>query len=292
MACRTGLRPGGLRPGRPAFAQIGRGQAGQPFTLAGYAQAGRPPPWRASARRASPSLTALCRTGSPPAEFSACTRGAGNAPKGHERPRQPKSTPLDHLIAGYRAFRAGRLQEQRKLYEGLADGQRPETLIVSCCDSRVDPATIFNARPGELFVVRNVANVVPPYEQGGSYHGTSAALEFGVTKLGVSTILILGHGQCGGIGAALAPVDESSPFLAAWIALLRPAVERCKGEGELKKAECERENVRLSVARLMSFPFIAERVRMGTLRLEGAHFAIADGRLEWLEPNGDFRVIS
>ena len=199
---------------------------------------------------------------------------------------------MDHLIDGYRAFRAGRWQEQRNLYEGLAAGQTPRTLIVSCCDSRVDPATIFNAGPGELFVVRNVANVVPPYEQGGSYHGTSAALEFGVTKLGVTTILVLGHGQCGGIGAALAPVDETSPFLAAWIALLRPAAERSAGEGPHRQAACERENVRLSVARLLNFPFILERVKAGTLRLQGAHFAIADGRLEWLEQDGSFRVIS
>ncbi len=203
---------------------------------------------------------------------------------------------MDPLIAGYQQFRAQRWPEQRTLYEGLADSQKPQTMIVSCCDSRVDPATIFSARPGELFIVRNVANVVPPFEpggeHGGTYHGTSAALEFAVRKLAVSTILVLGHGQCGGIDAALAPPEDSSPFLAAWIALLRPAVENCSGPAETLHAACERENVRLSLARLMTFPFVAERVQNGTLRLEGAHFAIADGRLEWLEQNGSFRAIT
>jgi carbonic anhydrase len=199
---------------------------------------------------------------------------------------------VEQLINGYRAFRQQSWPVQRTLYQGLAKGQQPNVMIVSCCDSRVDPATIFSARPGELFIVRNVANVVPPFEQDGNYHGTSAALEFAVRKLRVSTILVLGHGLCGGVAAALAPPEEDSDFLSAWIELLRPAAQNCSGEGEALHAACERENVRLSLSRLMTFPFVADCVANGALRLEGAHFAIADGRLEWLQPDGRFAQVS
>jgi carbonic anhydrase len=199
---------------------------------------------------------------------------------------------MEHLIEGYRAFRQSNWPKQRTLYQDLAGGQQPDTMIVSCCDSRVDPATIFSARPGELFIARNVANVVPPFEQDGNYHGTSAALEFAVRKLRVSTILVLGHGQCGGIAAALAPPEDSGVFLSAWIELLRPAVQSCVGETEGLHAACERENVRLSLTRLMTFPFVADCVAKGALRLEGAHFAIADGHLEWLQPDGTFQLVT
>ena len=198
---------------------------------------------------------------------------------------------MEHLIAGYREFCRQRWPAQRTLYEGLAKAQQPGTMVISCCDSRVDPATIFSARPGELFVVRNVANLVPPFEQGGSYHGTSAALEFAVRKLRVSTILVLGHGQCGGVAAALAPPEESSLFLSAWIDLLRPAVQSCSRETGDMAAACERESVRISIGRLMSFPFISDAVRAGALRLEGAHFAISDGKLEWLQRDGAFHTV-
>jgi carbonic anhydrase len=198
---------------------------------------------------------------------------------------------MEHLIAGYREFSRQRWPAQRTLYEELSKAQQPDTMIISCCDSRVDPATIFSARPGELFIVRNVANLVPPFERDGSYHGTSAALEFAVRKLRVSTILVLGHGQCGGVAAALAPPEESSLFLTAWIDLLRPVVQSCSLEAGDMAAACERESVRISMNRLMSFPFIADAVQEGTLRLEGAHFAIADGKLEWLQPDGAFHVV-
>ena len=199
---------------------------------------------------------------------------------------------MERLIEGYRNFRQRRWPEQRTLYEELAGGQRPQTMIISCCDSRVDPATIFSARPGELFIVRNVANLVPPFERDGSYHGTSAAIEFAVRNLAVSTILVLGHGQCGGVAAALAPEQDHGVFLTSWIDLLRPAVQVCERDPGDMHAACERENVRLSIQRLLTFPFVVEAVEKGTLRLEGAHFAIADGRLEWLHPDGAFRAVT
>src|SRR5215467_4188668 len=110
---------------------------------------------------------------------------------------------IEHLLAGYRRYRSERWPRLRALHQRLARGQRPRVLVIGCSDSRVDPATIFDADPGELFIIRNVANLAPPYELGGGYHGTSAAIEFAVVNLEVDTILVLGHAQCGGVAAAL-----------------------------------------------------------------------------------------
>lgn len=192
---------------------------------------------------------------------------------------------MERLIAGYREFRGGRWPQERRLYESLAEGQRPETFVLSCCDSRVDPATIFNAAPGELFVARNVANLVPPFEEEGAYHGTSAALEFAVTALKVKTVLVLGHARCGGVAAALARADQQpGSFLSQWIKLLDPALARCAGEEGDRQEAVERESIRLSLERLQSFPFVAEAIRLRGLALRGARFGIADGILEVLDP--------
>lgn len=192
---------------------------------------------------------------------------------------------MDRLIAGYREFRARRWPEQRSLYAALAEGQRPEFLVIACSDSRVDPATIFSARPGELFVVRNVANLVPPFERAGSYHGTSAAIEFAVTALKVRGILVMGHAQCGGVAAAL---DKSlippDTFLAPWVGLLDPAADACRKEGKNAQTALERAAIRLSLERLKTFPFVREAIEARGLALEGARFGIADGKLERLEP--------
>jgi len=197
---------------------------------------------------------------------------------------------LERLIAGYREFRGGRWPQERRLYESLAQGQRPETFVLSCCDSRVDPATIFNAAPGELFVARNVANLVPPFEVQGTYHGTSAALEFAVTELKVKTVLVLGHAQCGGVAAALAPAEQrTGSFLNEWIKLLDPVLARCANHTGDRQTAVERESVRLSLERLQSFPFVAEAIRARGLNLRGARFGIADGVLEVLDPvTGEF----
>ncbi len=130
---------------------------------------------------------------------------------------------MHRLIEGYRRFRRGRWQRLRALHRKLAaEGQSPHVMVITCADSRLDPATIFDALPGELFVVRNVANLVPPYEEKEGLHGTSAAIEFAVQKLGVDTILVLGHVQCGGVAAALEPAElHAGTFMGAWIDLLR-----------------------------------------------------------------------
>ena len=194
---------------------------------------------------------------------------------------------LDALIEGYRRFRAETWPTERSRYELLATrGQRPETLVIACSDSRVDPATVFNAGPGELFVVRNVAAIVPPYQPDSGYHGTSAAIEFAVRVLGVRRIVVLGHAQCGGVQAAIegAP-DNARDFVENWIAIARPALDPLPREGEREAllTRGEREVVRLSLANLQSFPWIAERLADGRLVLEGCRFGVRDGVLERLE---------
>lgn len=195
---------------------------------------------------------------------------------------------MDRLINGYRAFRRNRWPEERAHYAEIAKGQRPEFLVIACSDSRVDPATIFSAGPGELFVIRNVAAIVPPYEpEESTHHGTSAAIAFAVLQLPLRGIMVMGHAQCGGVAASLDNrIAEKIPFLSSWIELLEPARQRIEEAGEHANAhaELEREGVRLSLERLMTFPFVAERVRSGALSLHGARFGIADGQLEVLDP--------
>jgi carbonic anhydrase len=197
---------------------------------------------------------------------------------------------MKHLIDGYRAFRSGRWSEERAHYAELARGQSPEYLVIACSDSRVDPATVFNAAPGELFVIRNVAGIVPPFESDSGHRGTSAALAFAVVQLGVKHIVVLGHAQCGGVAAALDNrLVAGVPFIGHWIELLAPALEHSAHieETGARHAAMERDCIRLSLDNLMTFPFVAERVRAGTLRLDGARFGIADGVLEVLDKGSD-----
>ncbi|HVZ69192.1 MAG TPA: carbonic anhydrase [Rhizomicrobium sp.] len=198
---------------------------------------------------------------------------------------------MEKLIAGYRNFMARRWPEEHSHYAELAKGQRPEYLVIACSDSRADPATIFGARPGELFVIRNVAAIVPPYEEGGGYHGTSAAIAFAVLQLNVRYIVVMGHAQCGGVAAARDMENAANtPFLGPWIKLLEPAAEKCRHHDQ---PDFERETIRLSLERLMTFPFVAERVKAQTLWLAGARFGIADGKLELLLPeSGKFETVS
>jgi carbonic anhydrase len=192
---------------------------------------------------------------------------------------------MDQLIAGYTRFRARRWVEQRELFEHLAEGQTPRILVIACSDSRVDPAQIFDVAPGELFVVRNVAALVPPCEEGEGLHGTSAAIEFAVDGLGIRTVLVMGHARCGGVAAAIqrgrwgtksSTVASNMSFVNAWIDLLAPVVEALQGAD---LAATERGAVELSLSNLMTFPFVADKVRTGTLNLEGARFDIATGEL-------------
>lgn len=198
---------------------------------------------------------------------------------------------MQHLIDGYREFRAEVWPERRALFERLAArGQRPHTMVIACSDSRVDPGMIFGAGPGELFVVRNVANLVPPYEPDAAYHGTSAALEFAVTVLKVADLIVLGHGMCGGIRALLEPSFAPGDFVGPWMSIVRAARDRVLACTSVDQAQtaCEREAVRLSLGNLRGFPWIAARVAEGQLRLHGATFDIRFGVLEILQPDGHF----
>jgi carbonic anhydrase len=192
------------------------------------------------------------------------------------------SAGMNRLTTGYRAFRDGRWRAEHERYTELArNGQKPETLVIACSDSRSDPATIFDASPGELFVVRNIAAIVPPLEIDNAHHGTTAAIAFAVMVLEVRNILVMGHAQCSGVAAALnRDVGRDVPYLRSWIDLLAPAVERSAGS----VSDLERDSVRLSMERLMSYPFVAERVHAGALEINGARFGIADGKLEIFDP--------
>ena len=201
----------------------------------------------------------------------------------------------DALLSGYRRFREGHWAEAKAEYEALAaDGQRPHTLVVACSDSRADPALIFDTAPGQLFVVRNVANLVPPYEPDGHLHGVSAALEFGVKVLGVSRIVVMGHAHCGGVNAMLngAP-DNCRDFVAPWVEQGAPAVRRVAEAVEPDDVEqaAEEAVVRLSLDNLRTFPWIAEREAAGELALTGLHFGIADGVLRALTGPGRFEAL-
>ncbi|RJF91374.1 carbonic anhydrase [Sphingomonas cavernae] len=201
------------------------------------------------------------------------------------------------LITGYRRFRSTGWTQQRERWSKLAEGQSPKVMVIACSDSRVDPSQIFDTSPGEMFVVRNIANLVPPFELGGGRHGVSAALEFAVTQLEVPEIIVMGHGSCGGVHAALSRRFEHAPpgaggFIAHWIDLLDEARDRIAaemGDGPDAIHALELETVKVSIANLRTFPCIPEREEAGRLRIHGAYFAIADGVLHLLdEQSGNF----
>jgi len=199
------------------------------------------------------------------------------------------------LATGYRRFRAERYAVEAERYRALAKGQRPKTMIIGCADSRADPATIFSAAPGELFVVRNVAALVPPFEEGGGYHGTSAAIEFGVSELAVPEIVVMGHGLCGGVAAALSE-RPAGRFIGPWVELLAGLRAQLQSGQTLDLPEqrkvFEQMAVRYSLQNLLRFPFVEAAVKAGRLRLYGAWFAIAEGELEWLDAaSGEFEPI-
>lgn len=203
-------------------------------------------------------------------------------------------TPED-LKNGYRDFRRGTYRQQVDLYEELGRGQDPDIMIIACADSRAEPADIFNAAPGQLFVVRNVANLVPPYDTSGGLHGVSAALEFAVTALKVKHILIMGHGGCGGVNASLSAANDKpvGKFIAPWVSLLdkaRDDVLASKLDDPQRGLEFA--GIGTSIRNLMTFPFVKERVEAGELELHGAWFAIAHGELHWRDSKtGEFSVI-
>jgi carbonic anhydrase len=199
---------------------------------------------------------------------------------------------FNDLIEGYRRFRETGWKRERERWSELAEGQSPRVMIIACSDSRVDPAQIFDVKPGEIFVVRNVANLAPPYELTPGRHGVSAALEFAVTQLEVEEIVVLGHGSCGGCAAALTgqfddAEDGGGHFIAEWVQMLREARDAVRSRHSVLDAaamlEMELEAVRVSLSNLRTFPWIAERENAGKLTLHGAHFSIAEGKLYLLD---------
>ena len=204
----------------------------------------------------------------------------------------------DHLADRYRRFKLRHFIPHQDDYERLAShGQNPDVMVVSCCDSRVEPEAVFSAMPGELFAVRNVANLVPPYETDGKYHGVSAALEFAVLNVRVKHIVVMGHSGCGGVRACIeheATRQTAAEFIANWMSMLDVARDRIIGEkpGQSPadlRATLEREGVKVSLANLRTFPCVQILEGKGRLALHGAYFDISSGQLSVLnEATGDF----
>ncbi len=204
------------------------------------------------------------------------------------------------LIDGYRAFLYARLRQEQDRYADLSKtGQSPEVMLVGCADSRVSPEVIFDARPGEIFVVRNVANIVPPYAPDGQAHGVSAALEFAVAALNVKHIVVLGHAQCGGVKAFAEDAEPLSPgdFIGKWMALMQPALDKVGPRGALSPADyltrLEQANVVNSLDNLMTFPRLRKRIERGEVAIHGAFFGVATGKLSVLDrASGEFRPVA
>lgn len=192
------------------------------------------------------------------------------------------------LIEGNKKFRERYFIKESMFFEDLVEqGQRPKIMVVACSDSRVDPATIFDCKPGELFTIRNIANLVPPFEQNDTYHGTSAALEFGTRFLEVEHIIIIGHSRCGGIQALVeqnpAIFKDSKSFIAHWMDIASPArtqaLEKHKKTGEDTKQLCEHYSLINSLQNLLTFSWIKERVQSGKLSVQAWYFDLATGTI-------------
>lgn len=195
------------------------------------------------------------------------------------------------LADRFRRFKHRHFAPNADHYEELADfGQNPDTMVISCCDSRVDPETIFSAMPGELFIVRNVANLVPPYETGGKYHGVSTAIEFAVLNLRVKHLIVMGHSSCGGVKAALdqsTAIQTEAQFISRWMSMLDDARLSILASHQLKtqqerQSALEKECVKTSIKNLRTFPFVRDVEERGKLNLHGAYFDIKSGELSVL----------
>jgi carbonic anhydrase len=190
---------------------------------------------------------------------------------------------IDKLLQGYRSYRDGSYENNRNLIEGLVTrGQRPEVAVVACSDSRVDPAFLFQSDPGDLFMVRNVANLVPPMEEEGTYHGTSAALEFAILGLGVKHLIVLGHAHCGGIKLMMDAQPDSTVFkyVSPWVSMLAAAHRRVlatmgQADETTRIRACEQNAVLVSLENLTTFSWVRERVESGELQLHGWYVDIA-----------------
>lgn len=207
---------------------------------------------------------------------------------------------IERFIAGFRVFQKDYFGPHSDEFESLKQGQSPKTMIIGCSDSRVDPALLTNCAPGDIFMVRNVANLVPPYVADGGQHGVSAALEFAVCILEVEHVIVLGHSQCGGINALMAGNYDArgDSFIARWMSIAAPARDRILTElpnkdGEFQRRAAEQAAILLSIENLHSFPFVGERVTQGSLSLHGWYFDLRDGELlEYRADLGGFKKLT
>ncbi|MCK6599638.1 MAG: carbonic anhydrase [Bdellovibrionaceae bacterium] len=201
------------------------------------------------------------------------------------------------LLAGFKRFKEKYFETENSVYQKLSVGQSPKTLIIGCCDSRVDPAIISSASPGDIFVVRNVANLVPPYEIGGGFHGVSAAIEFAVTSLKVENVLILGHRQCGGIRSLFSENRQDDSFISQWMKIAKEArVEVLNkfpdADLETQCKQCELESIKVSLKNLTTFPFIQKAQKERDLNILGIYFDLEEGKLwEFDEKDNEFKNI-
>lgn len=193
------------------------------------------------------------------------------------------------LVEGYQIFKTHYFTDDNSIFENLAEeGQQPKILVIACCDSRVDPAILTNSKPGELFVVRNVANLVPPYDNDTKHHGTSAAIEFAVQGLGVQHIIILGHSDCGGIQALLKSKENANDFISSWMAIAKQAkletLETYKNKSFVEQInQCEKLALITSLNNLTTFPWIKEKMDKKDLMIHGWHFDIKSGQIEYYD---------
>ena len=211
--------------------------------------------------------------------------------------------PFNALIDGYRRFRLGPYQEQRARYDALAaKGQKPRVMVIACCDSRVDPSIVFDAAPGQMFVLRHIAALVPPCERDGKHHSASAAIEYAVTQLGIDHVVVFGHGRCGGIQASLSGQFANASecdggFIHHWMEIIEPAREKVAAAAALSpdvdaQRALELAAIRVSIDNLRTFPFVREKEDAGELVIHGTFFDIADGFLRVLDPaTGQFMAV-
>ena len=205
---------------------------------------------------------------------------------------------LVKLVAGFRRFRQRYYEGENPVFDRLSQGQSPKTLVIACSDSRVDPAIITDASPGEIFVIRNVANLVPPFEKNGGFHGVSSAIEFAVVNLKVNNIIILGHRHCGGIRALMTGLDNPAPsFIQNWMNIAASAKETVMKKYAGSSSEdlhihCEHESIRISIRNLKTFPFVERAIKERGMNIIGAYFDLDEGHLlEMNEVSGEFTAL-
>ncbi|MFZ0693599.1 MAG: carbonic anhydrase [Alphaproteobacteria bacterium] len=214
-----------------------------------------------------------------------------------------KSSAIDRLISGFKVFRTRHFEQRPELFANLASkGQNPEVLVIGCSDSRADPAILLDTEPGELFVIRNVANLIPPYQPDGRYHGTSAAVEFAVLDLAVRHVVVLGHSGCGGIKALIDSEEsgklEGREFIANWVSIAGRAravlaADSVRADPEQECRLVEQASIRVSLENLMTFPWIRRKVRAGELSIHGWWFDLENGGLWGIDaPEAEFKILS